>query len=75
MIELVRHSIVLFFSGKLFADPAKAYTQLAFGIVTACLVLIVSVKLIALPVWAGAIIAGFVGGVLQPYLFRNLRYR
>jgi hypothetical protein len=25
--------------------------------------------------WQAAIVAGFVGGVLQPYLFRNLRYR
>ena len=28
-----------------------------------------------LPHWAAAIVAGFLGGALQPYLFRNLRYR
>jgi hypothetical protein len=75
MLDMVRSSIVLFFRGKLFADPGKAYTQLAIGIVFTALVMLAATKLATLPLWAAAAIAGFLGGVLQPYLFKNLRYR
>lgn len=74
MFEMVRHSIGLFFQGKLFAEPGKAYTQLFLGILFTALVL-VGLRFYGLPTWAAAIVAGFLGGTLQPYLFRNLRYR
>jgi len=37
-------------------------------------VLIGAAKLGA-PLWAAALVAGLVGGALQPYLFKDLRYR
>lgn len=67
-------SIGLFFRGKLFANPAQVYRQLAIGIVATAVVLFV-LAAAGVPVWLAALIAGFGGGVLQPYLFRDLRYR
>ncbi len=28
-----------------------------------------------LPVWIGALIAGFVGGYIMPYLFKDVRFK
>lgn len=74
MLELVKNSIGLFFSGRLFAEPAKAYAQLAIGILFTAICL-VAAQYAELPLWSSAAVAGFVGGSLQPYLFKNLRYR
>lgn len=75
MLEMVRSSVVLFFRGKLFAEPGKAYTQLALGILFTVLVFVGALKFGGLPLALAAALAGFLGGALQPYLFRNLRYR
>ena len=75
MFEMVKNSIGLFLRGKLFAEPAKAYTQLVMGILFTVLCFIAALKFGGVPHWAAATIAGFLGGTLQPYLFRNLRYR
>jgi hypothetical protein len=74
MLEMIKSSMALFFQGKLFAEPAKAYTQLALGILSGALLFIAARKLgyAAVP---SAAVAGAVSGALQPYLFRNLRYR
>jgi len=67
-------SIGLFFRGKLFANPAQVYRQIAIGVlVTAVLLFVLAVA--GVPVWLAALIAGFGGGMLQPYLFKDLRYR
>ena len=67
-------SIGLFFRGKLFANPAQVYRQIAIGVlVTAVLLFVLTVA--GVPVWLAALIAGFGGGMLQPYLFKDLRYR
>lgn len=75
MWEMVRSSISLFFRGKLFAEPGKAYLQLAVGILFTALVFFAVNRLASLPVLHAAVAAGFLGGALQPFLFRNLRYR
>ncbi len=75
MFEMVRSSIFLFFRGKLFAEPAQAYTQLIIGIVLTALCFVLAARVAGLPYWASAAIAGFLGGALQPRLFRDLRYR
>jgi hypothetical protein len=72
---MVRSSIGLFFRGKLFAEPGKAYIQLMIGILLTAICFLGALKLYAQPYWIAAAIAGFVGGFVQPYLFRNLRYR
>ncbi|MCC7253163.1 hypothetical protein [Hyphomicrobium sp.] len=74
MLEMVRSSASLFFQGKLFAEPLKAYTQLALGILIAAIVL-VAAREGGLALVPAAALAGFIAGALQPYLFRNLRYR
>jgi hypothetical protein len=74
MWEMAKSSITLFFQGKLFADPAQVYRQMAIGTaVTAVLLVIVAIA--GAPVWLAALVAGLLGGALQPYLFKDLRYR
>jgi hypothetical protein len=67
-------SIGLFFRGKLFANPAQVYRQIAIGVLATAVVLFM-LAVIGVPVWLAALITGFGGGVLQPYLFKDLRYR
>jgi hypothetical protein len=74
MWEMAIASIGLFLRGKLFANPAQVYRQLAIGIVATAIVLFV-LTVAGVPLWFAALIAGFGGGVLQPYLFKDLRYR
>ena len=74
MWDMAQNSITLFFRGKLFANPSAAYQRLAIGIVVTALVLILLAKL-GLPVWVAAVVAGLAGGTLQPFLFKDLRYR
>lgn len=74
MWAMATSSMILFFKGKLFAEPSKVYRQLAIGVGVTALLLIALAKLGA-PLWAAAIVAGLTGGALQPYLFKDLRYR
>lgn len=74
MWAMAMNSMTLFFQGKLFAEPSKAYRQLAIGGGVIAILLVV-LSLIGAPVWAAAIVGGLVGGALQPYLFRDLKYR
>ncbi|MGQ0671576.1 MAG: hypothetical protein ACT4N2_01670 [Hyphomicrobium sp.] len=74
MWEMTKSSIALFFAGKLFAEPGKAYAQLTKGII-ATLILFLLGTGSGLPIHAAAALAGFLGGALQPYLFKDLRYR
>jgi hypothetical protein len=74
MWDLARSSIVLFFQGRLFADPAHVLRQLAIGVAIA-LALLLGLARLGLPVWVATATAAFVGGLIQPWLFRNLKYR
>jgi hypothetical protein len=74
MWEMAQSSITLFFRGKLFAEPPMVYRQLAFGILITAIILVVLAKL-GTPFWLAALVAGLVGGAMQPYLFKDLRYR
>ena len=74
MFDMVKSSANLFFQGKLFADNAMAYRQMAAGIAATTVVLI-ALALLGLPVILAAVVAGFAGGALQPVLFKNLKYR
>jgi hypothetical protein len=71
---MARSAVALFFRGRLFAEPAKAYRLLALGgLATA--VLFVALARAGLPVWSASLLAGFIGGGAQPFLFKNIRYR
>lgn len=74
MFQMALSSATLFFKGKLFAEPAKAFRQLALG-VAATLALFLILGAIGAPAWLAAAVAGFAGGTLQPYLFKDLKYR
>jgi hypothetical protein len=73
MWAMARSSIVLFFRGKLFAEPGKAIVQLLIGILVTAVLFVVLAK-VGAPSWLAALVAALVGGALQPFLFRNLRY-
>lgn len=74
MWSMAMSSMTLFFQGKLFAEPNKAYRQIAIGAGVTTIVLIV-LGLLGAPVWLAAIVAGLAGGAIQPYLFKDLKYR
>ena len=75
MLDMALSSIGLFLRGKLFADPAKAITQVMIGIAATLLLFLIATKVLILPLWISAALAGFIGGALQPYLFKDLKYR
>jgi hypothetical protein len=73
MWQMTQNSIALFFRGRLFADPGKVIRQLLIGIVVTAVLLIVLAK-IGAPLWLAALVAALLGGGLQPYLFKDLKY-
>ena len=73
MWEMTKNSIVLFFRGKLFADPRMVTRQLAIGIVVTA-ILFVGLAKAGAPLWLAALVAALLGGGLQPYVFKDLRY-
>jgi len=73
MWQMTQNSIALFFRGKLFADPGKVVRQLLIGIVVTA-VLFVGLAETGTPLWLAALVAALIGGGLQPYLFKDLRY-
>ncbi|MBI3699704.1 MAG: hypothetical protein HY242_04575 [Afipia sp.] len=74
MWAMTQNSIILFFRGKLFAEPSKAYQKILIGSTVTALLFIALAKA-DVPLWAASLAAALIGGGLQPYLFRNLRYR
>lgn len=74
MWDMAKHSIISFFQGRLFANPGLVYRQIAIGAIIAAAILFGLAKLGVNPIVAAAV-AGFVGGALQPFLFKNLKYR
>jgi hypothetical protein len=74
VLDLIKNALVLFFTGKLFRDPLYVCRQLAIGAgATAALFLACSL-LSGSPI-AAALVAGLIGGALQPYLFEDVKYR
>ena len=74
MWEMALSSANLFFRGKLFAHNRKAFSQIALGVTATALLFLLLHKL-GLNLSQAAGIAGFCGGALQPFLFKNLKYR
>jgi hypothetical protein len=74
MLHLAKHAIALLLEGKLFRDMRYFYRRLAIGVaVTVALMLLAS--LVIKSVIVLALIGGFVGGAVQPYLFADVRYQ
>lgn len=74
MWTMATSALMLFFRGQLFADPGKAYTLIVANVVFTAL-LCLGLAHAELPLWGAASLAGFVGGGLQPILFKNIRFR
>lgn len=74
MLEMAKSSIVLFLRGRLFADPARVCRQTVIGALATAAILFGLARL-GVPMIAAAAIAGLIGGAVQPYLFKDLRYR
>ncbi len=73
MFEIVKSSMILFFQGKLFKDTNEVMRQLGIGIGLTLVIFLIFAKLAGLAV--AAVVAGFIGGAVQPYLFKDLKFR
>ena len=73
MFEMAKNSITLFMQGRLLRDPGAVMRQALIGIVITAAIL-VGLSFTPLPLWAAAAIGGFIGGVAQPFLFKDLKY-
>lgn len=80
MWSMARHSIGLFFRGRLFRDTGKALRQMVLGTLITTILLIAAAAGLSLqgevsePVLIASGLAGFIGGLLQPVLFKDLKY-
>ncbi len=74
MWTMARSALSLFLRGHLFANPRKAYGLLAAGIMFTALVCL-ALAVAGTPLWAAAMVAGFLGGGLQPFLFKTVKFR
>jgi len=72
MIDMFLNSLRLFFKGKLFRDNRALLRQWLIGFAVS----IVPFLTIGFAGWplVGAIASGVVGGAIQPWLFRDLKY-
>lgn len=66
-------SMQMFLKGKLFRDNKLVIMQGAIGVAVAVILIVILGKLV-LPMWAAALMGGFVTGALMPYLFKDLKY-
>ncbi len=73
MIDMFMNSVTLFFQGKLFKEPGKVFRQTLIGAVTTAILCVVLAN-IGLTLWIAVLVSAFVGGALQPWLFKDLKY-
>jgi Flp pilus assembly protein TadB len=74
MWDLAKESMVMFLRGKLFADNKHAFSMMAAGMAVTAALFVVAVKL-GVPLLVAAPASAFLGGCLQPRLYKNLKYR
>ncbi len=74
MIDMFMNSASLFVKGKLFQDYKSVFIRLLIGIVITA-VIGVALASLGTGMWIAIAIASLIGGALQPYLFRHLKYR
>ena len=72
MFDMSMNSVKLFFAGKLFRDNRDVLVQWlkGFGV---CLALLLVLGWFVSPL-AGVVVASVVGGLIQPVLFKDLKY-
>ncbi len=74
MFEMFLNSATLFVQGRLFQDLTSVAKQAGIGIAIA-LFLALFLAILGLSLWPVIIIASLVSGAVQPYLFKDLKYR
>ena len=74
MFDMFINSVTLFLQGKLFQDLGKVIQQAVIGIVIAAVLLIIAVKA-GLALWLSVVLSSLIAGAIQPYLFKDLKYR
>jgi hypothetical protein len=75
MFSMARNALVLFFSGRLFADQRKAVALIAIGVLVTALICVMLVKAGGISLVAAAAAAGFIGGGLQPLVLKRIKFR
>ena len=73
MWDMFSNSLRLFLKGKLFREPSAVFRQWLIGFALTLLAVVVLVKL-SVPLWIAVAMVALAAGVLQPYLFKNLKY-
>lgn len=72
MLQMFASSVQLFLKGKLFRDGRQVFSQWLKGFMLTLGLLLV-VGWVVSP-FIGVILGSVVGGALQPYLFKDLKY-
>ena len=72
MFDMFMNSVKLFFAGKLFRDNRDVLAQWLKGFAV-CLALLLVAGWFISPL-VGVIVASVVGGLIQPVLFKDLKY-
>lgn len=73
MWDMFSNTLRLFLKGKLFREPREVFHRWLIGFGASLVAMVVAVKL-GLPLWIAVIGVAIAAGVLQPYLFKNLKY-
>lgn len=74
MLSMFFDSVLLFFKGKLFKDPTKVVIRGIIGVAVVIIVCVGLTTLGGLSFGLAALIGGFVGSALQPFLFKDLQF-
>ena len=72
MFQLFASSVQLFLRGRLFRDGRQVFSQWLKGFAITLAVMVIA-GLMFMP-WVGVILGSLIGGALQPYLFKDLKY-
>ena len=73
MLDFTRDSLKLVIENKLFLHPVAAYGKIAIGALGTA-VLFVALAFTPIPLWVSGVLAGFAGGYVMPYLFRDVKF-
>jgi len=73
MLDMFSNSLKLFLKGKLFRDPGAVFRQWLIGFAVSLLAVVVLVKL-GVPPGFSVVAVALAAGILQPLLFKNLKY-
>lgn len=73
MFDMFLHSVALFVRGKLFQNPLHVVRQAALGVCITAAICIGLARWVGV-LWIAVPVSAALGGLLQPFLFKNLKY-